>query len=358
MRDLNALAEKLQFRPLGPITVTSNRSLRFPNPPAGGGLYLIEFSAGGRYIGETALYGKDGTKSGRFYHYTYPADDIWTELVIHEMLLAGGGYVHILSVEGDKRFRQRLEAEKITAFVRAGAQLWNDRAGRCERTYLSWRLPIAERMYALAKDRYETRTELTPYARERLRKLGDTVVRLRAKAKTLGLADSAYTASATIHTLPSQEVETQHAVMERRRPPTQSLGPKLNLPKEPNGESATAIVHRHLAEHPQASLADLQAAVPSWIKPVTSQTLWNDFRMTLDAMGPGTFSPTELRTLTIRRVVCQLWRQDPTQVTKEAVDRCLRDLGRVEKPQTVSALIGNVLSTLRAITRQKGGQGV
>jgi hypothetical protein len=108
MQDRDPIAEQHGFRPLGPITVTSQRALRFPSPPVGGGLYLIDLNAGGRYIGETARYGRDGTKSGRFDHYTNPADDIWTELVIHEMLLAGGGFVYILPAEGDKRFRQRL----------------------------------------------------------------------------------------------------------------------------------------------------------------------------------------------------------------------------------------------------------
>lgn len=358
MQDRDPIAEQHGFRPLGPITVTSQSALRFPCPPAGGGLYLIDLYAGGRYIGETARYGRDGTKQGRFDHYTNPADDIWTELVINEMLLAGGGYVHILPAEGDKKFRQRLEAEKIAAFVAAGAQLWNDRAGRCERTYLSWRLPIAERMYALAVERYDRRAELTPYASGRLSKLRQTLSSLRAQARAFGLSETALTAPDPVRVKPKVKPVIAHSAAA----PSERRAPRLQMPaaalRAPNSESATAIVHRYLAAHPEASLDELLASVPGWIKPITARTLLSDFRMTLDAMGPGAFAPGEMRTLTIRRVVYQLWKQDPEQVTKEAVDRCLSDLGRVEKTQTISSIMGNVVSTLRAMASLKGDHGV
>jgi len=358
MQDRDSIAEQHGFYPLGPITLASQRALRFPSPPAGGGLYLIDLNAGGKYIGETARYGKDGSKSGRFNHYANPADDIWTELVIHEMLLAGGGYVHILPAEGDKKFRLRLEAEKIAAFVAAGVPLWNNRAGRCQRTYLSWHLPIAERMYAFAVKRYDRRVELAPYASGRLTKLRHTLSTLRAEAQALGLSEIGPMALSSVRAKPNLNSVIGHSAThppERRMPRSQLPAEE---PRAANINSAIVIVHRYLAEHRNASLDELHAALPGWIKPITSRTLWNDFRMTLEAIQPGKFAPAELRTLTIRRVVYELWQQDPTNVTKEAVDHHLRKLERIEKMETVSAIVGNVMSSLRAMARRDADQGI
>jgi hypothetical protein len=348
------IIERLGFRPLGEITVGSNGGLRFPAPPDCGGLYFIAFRSGGYYVGETGRY------AGRFDHYTNPADDIWTELVINAMLIdGGGGHIHIREepVAG-KSQRRRMEAAVVRDFLVEGVPLWNEGGGRCEKTYLAWKIPIIERMLATASARYAEREELKPYSIERLRKLPRRLEQARAKAQQLGLDSHAPSMSPAVtlevalagerHANPLNPVRAapaQPATRPNRPADSRLMAHKARRERK---DTQQAIAHRFLAAHPDATCEELLRAHPDTFNTSTAQTLWRDYRMTLKAMGDGEHQPDEDETLTIRRVACRLWDIHPGSVTKEMVEEELNRRGHARKRETVRAIAGNTISTLEA----------
>jgi hypothetical protein len=355
-----AIIERNGFRPLGDITVGSDGRLRFPKPPDCGGLYFIAFRSGGYYVGETGQYA--GTKSsvGRFGHYANPADDIWTELVINAMLLAGGGgRIHIREEPGaDESRRKRMEAAVVRDFLGEGVPLWNAGGGRCEKTYLEWKIPIVERMLATASTRYAGREVLKPYAVGRLHKLPLILAAARAEAQRFGLVPQPYEPSIPRPPTPAVADERRRTSSKNPFPtiPSRIATPVLPIapcPLAPRAhgnrkETLQAIAHRFLAAHPDATLDDLRRGLPESFNLSTIQTLWNDYRMTRIAMAPGEYVSGEHETLTIRRVACRLWDTHPGSVTKEMVEEELIRQGHARKQQTVRAIAGNTISTLEA----------
>jgi len=352
------IIERNSFRPLGDVTVESGGRLQFPKSPDCGGLYFIAFRSGGYYVGETGRYAGTGSAVGRFNHYANPADDIWTELVINAMLLAGGGSIHIREEPlADKSQRMRIEQAVIQDFLGEGIQLWNDGGGRCEQTYLKWKIPLIEQMLASASARYGGREALKPYAVERLRKLPLALLEARTNAQRLGLIVRPHTPANLSSKSP---VMTPHRAGLRNPVPAASCPVAARL-EGPSGLNAVApearvtkkettqmVTHRFLARHPDATLDELWHGLPGSFNRSTVRTLWNDYQMTRIAMAPGEHVPGEHETLTIRRVTCRLWDTHPGGVTKEMVEEELIRQGHVRKWDTVRAIAGNTISTLEA----------
>lgn len=355
-----SIIERSGFQPLGDITVGSGDRLRFPKPPDCGGLYFIAFRSGGHYVGETGRYARIGRAAGRFNHYASPADDIWTELVINAMLLAGrGGHIHIREEPlADKSQRMEMEAAVVRDFLSEGIPLWNDGGGRCEKTYLGWKIPIVEQMLASASARYTGRATLKPYAVGRLHKLPLALAVARAEAQRLGLVPRTHDPAT-----PAQQTPVM-AAPRRASPPNpvlpvqgrvaawpessiraDSIAPRTRVVRTKTKQS---MAHHFLAAHPDATLDQLQRELPKAFDLSTARTLWNDYRMTRTAMAPGEHVSGEHETLTIRRVVCRLWNTHPGSVTKEMVEEELIRQGHVRKRETVRAIAGNTISTLEA----------
>jgi hypothetical protein len=346
--DYARLAVGCGFAYLGPITAGASGNVSFPKPPRGGGLYCIVFRSGGAYIGETGLFGRQDDKVGRFGHYANPADDIWTELVVHKMLaVGGGGDVYVLPMEGDKRARLDLEASLIDAFAEEGACLWNDTPTRDEQDYLAWLLPIARQMLASARMRYAPRANLKPYSQGRLGKLPEVIAELEARAIELGLpvavetAEFSEAAGFTLPPLPA--LVKQKPISE---PKSDSQAP-MKTQRRISCPTENAKVHRYLAERPDATKERLLRDM-SGIKRSTVETLWRDHQMTLRALHGPDYKLGEPVTLTIRRIICRRFQLN-LDVSARAVALELRSLDVEAKPGTISGTAANTISSLRAL---------
>ena len=224
---IDDVAKRAGFNILGNITVTDGRKPLFPKPPAGGGLYFIEFQAGGYYVGETVSFGSDGKQTGRFANYCYPADDIWTELVIHEILVNKGGRIFVQVVDATRPVRRQMEKRHLCNFLAEGLFMWNAGPHRCAHAYRSWLLPVVEQHLAIAQARYAGKL-LTPYREGRLLKVTNKLVKLR-------VAEATYPSTArvlTVMAIPTEKAacKVTHSVSRvakvRTSIPRASLRPK------------------------------------------------------------------------------------------------------------------------------------
>ncbi len=122
-------------------------------------------------------------------------------------------------------------------------------------------------------------------------------------------------------------------------------------------DTATAVVHRYLSAQPAAGLDELRRNVPDTLDPSTVRTLWKDFQMTREAMEIGEYVDDKRLTFAIRWITCRLWDENPGNVTSRMVADELRRQGQVRKPATISRIVADTISALRALDLANSVQG-